>query len=67
MKDKDLKFDRNIHVLYSKSCKKEIIKTIKSHYTKDIVDKIWTEVQLQYVEFLNYVPINLDRKRKRYN
>jgi len=47
--------------------KKEIIKTIKSHYTKDIVDKIWTEVQLQYAEFLNYVPINLDRKKKRYN
>ena len=46
MKDKDLKFDRNIHVLYSKPCKKEIIKTIKSHYPKDLVDKIRGKVQL---------------------
>lgn len=67
MKDKDLKFDRNIHVLYSKPCKKEIIKTIKSHYPKDLVDKIRGKVQLQYLEFLNYLPTNLGEKKNRFN
>ena len=32
MKDKELKFDRACHVLYSKPCKKEIQAGIALHY-----------------------------------
>lgn len=35
MKDKGLRFDRTCHVLYTKSCKKEIQKKIALHYPPD--------------------------------
>lgn len=34
MKNKDLKFDKSCHVLYSKDCEKEIKKKIALHYPK---------------------------------
>jgi len=53
MKDYELQFDRNCHVLYSKSCKKQIQKKIAQHYPKAEQAAIWEQVQQQYVDFLS--------------
>lgn len=52
MKNKDLKFDKSCHVLYSKACEKEIKKKIALHYPKSEQENVWTRIQLQYVEYL---------------
>ena len=53
MKEKDLKINRNIHVIYSKACKKIIRENIAKHYKADEQENVWNRVQLQYVSFLN--------------
>ena len=53
MKDKKLLFDRKSHVLYSKSCKKEIRAKIALHYPEAERETIWEQVQRQYAEFLS--------------
>ena len=52
MEDEKLKFDRTCHVLYSKSCKKQIQDKIALHYQPAQRDEVWTQVQLQYADFL---------------
>ena len=52
MKNKNLVLDRNCHALYTKTCGKEIKKTICKHYDKGSVSKIWEKVQLKFVDFL---------------
>ncbi len=52
MKEKELKIDRTCHAIYSKSCKKEILKRISSHYEVDEVDAIFEKVQHQFERFL---------------
>ncbi len=41
MNDKDLKFDRNCHVLYSKACKKQIQEKIAKHYPSEQREEIY--------------------------
>ena len=53
MRDKDLKFDRTCHVLYSKPCKAQILTKIALHYPLEKRDGIWTSVQKQYVGYLS--------------
>lgn len=53
MKDGKLQFDRTCHVLYSKSCKKQMQAKIVLHYPKNQQEAIWEQVQKQYVEFLS--------------
>ena len=55
MKDSELVFDRNYHVIYSKKCKKVILKYIALHYEESKQEEIFTLVQKQYELWLqNY-------------
>ena len=45
MKDKKLLFDRKCHVLYSRSCKKEIRAKIALHYPEAEREMVWEQVQ----------------------
>lgn len=53
MKDDELQFDHSCHVLYSKTCKKEIQSKIALHYPEAEREMIWEKVQRQYVDFLS--------------
>lgn len=53
MKDSELQFDRSCHVLYTKSCRKEIQKKIALHYPPDEREAVFEKFQRQYVEFLS--------------
>ena len=48
MKDSELQIDRSCHVLYSKSCKKEILAKITLHYPEAEWETVWEKVQRQY-------------------
>lgn len=52
MKDSELLFARNCHVLYSEKCKKKVQEYISLHYPEEKREEIFTKVQLQFVEFL---------------
>ena len=52
MKDRALPFDRSCHVLYSRSCRREIQAKIALHYPAEQREAVWEWVQLQYVDFL---------------
>ncbi len=67
MKDTDLVFDRNCHVLYSKPCKKAILKYVKIHYPKDKVDEIFTKIQLKYIDYLKDYRTDLGGKKNMHN
>ncbi len=67
MKDKDLKFDRSCHVLYSKQCKKEILKKIALHYPQNERKAVWERVQLQYADFLSGWRTDLGGSRNFHN
>ena len=40
MKNEELRFDRNCHVLYSRECEKEIRRKIALHYPEDVREEI---------------------------
>lgn len=67
MKNEDLKFNKEVHVLYSKECEKEIKNKIKLHYKEDKQDKIWTNVQLKYVNYLSTWRTDLGGKKNFHN
>ena len=53
MNDNELQFDRKCHVLYSPPCKQEILAKIALHYPPEEQERVWTQVQQQYVAFLS--------------
>ena len=53
MKDNELQFDRTCHVIYTKQCKKEILKRIAEHYPPERREAVFEEFQKKYVEFLS--------------
>ena len=67
MKDNELQFDRKCHVLYSKSCKKEIQKKIALHFPPDMREKVWESVQKQYADFLSDWRTDLGGKKNFHN
>ncbi len=67
MKDEELKFNRTCHVLYSKGCKAQILEKIALHYPIEQREKIWTDVQVQYVEFLKDWRTDLGGKKNFHN
>lgn len=67
MKDSELKFDRNCHVLYTKACKKQIQEKIALHYSYKEREKIWDEVQRQYVDFISNWRTDLGGKKNFHN
>ena len=67
MKDSELEFDRNCHVIYSKQCKKEILKKIALHYPKEECGSVWEQVQKQYVNFLSDWRTDLGGKKNFHN
>ena len=67
MKDRELKFDRRCHVLYSKPCKREIREKIALHYPPDEREAVWERVQRQYVDFLADWRTDLGGKRNFHN
>lgn len=67
MEDKELVFDREHHILYTKQCREEILNKISLHYSAEDVEKIFTKVQLQYVEFLKDYRTDLGGKKNFHN
>ncbi len=67
MKDKKLPFNRKCHVLYSKSCKKEIRTKIALHYPEAERETVWEKVQRQYAAFLSDWRTDLGGKRNFHN
>ncbi len=67
MKNEELVFDRNCHVLYSKQCESAIKKRIELHYPKEETENVWTKVQLKYVEYLKDWRTDLGGKRNFHN
>ena len=67
MKDDELQFDHSCHVLYSKTCKKEIQSKIALHYPEAEREMIWEKVQRQYVDFLSDWRKDLGGKRNFHN
>ena len=67
MEDKELVFDREHHILYTKQCREEILNKISLHYSAEDVEKILTKVQLQYVEFLKDYRTDLGGKKNFHN
>ena len=67
MKDSELQFDHSCHVLYSKTCKKEIQSKIALHYPEAEREMIWEKVQRQYVDFLSDWRKDLGGKRNFHN
>lgn len=67
MKDSELQFDRTCHVIYSKSCKKQIREKIALHYPVEQREAVWEKVQRQYVEFLSDWRTDLGGKKNFHN
>ena len=67
MKDSKLQIDHSCHVLYSKTCKKEIQSKIALHYPEAEREMIWEKVQRQYVDFLSDWRKDLGGKRNFHN
>ena len=67
MKDSELQIDCSCHVLYSKTCKKEIQSKIALHYPESEREMIWEKVQRQYVDFLSDWRKDLGGKRNFHN
>lgn len=53
MKEKDLQIDRKCHAVYSKKCKKEILKKIRMHYPLEKVNEVFEQVQHRYEKYLS--------------
>ncbi len=62
MKEKDLKFDRSKHVIYSENVKKCVQKLLRRYYDEKTAEELWEKVQLKYVEFLEDEPALKDLK-----
>ena len=67
MRDSELQIDRSCHVLYSKTCKKEIQSKIALHYPEAEREMIWEKVQRQYVDFLSDWRKDLGGRRNFHN
>lgn len=67
MKDSELDFDRECHVIYSKKCKKEILAKIALHYPEEEREAVWEKVQKKYVEFLSDWRTDLGGKKNFHN
>ncbi len=67
MKDKELVFDRNCHALYTKQCKQKIKACIASHYPEQERERIWTAVQMQFVDYLKDFRKDLGGSRNFHN
>ena len=67
MKDNELKFDRNCHVLYSKKCRKAIEKYIAVHYPENKREEIFTAVQHQFENWLKTYRTDLGGKKNFHN
>ena len=67
MKDRDLKFDRSCHVLYTRPCKKQIRMKIALHYPPEEREAVWTRVQKQYERFLSDWRTDLGGKKNFHN
>ena len=51
MKDKDLDFNRKVHVIYSSACKRIIKEHIGMHYPKKDVNAIWEKFNYNMLNF----------------
>ena len=67
MKDSELQFDRTCHVLYSKSCKKQILKKIALHYPKTEQKAVWEQIQRQYTKYLDHWRTDLGGRKNFHN
>lgn len=63
MKEKQLNFDREKHICYSKRVKQIIREQLRTRYSADEAERLWEKIQLQYVEFLKTLPYLGGRKQ----
>ena len=67
MKNDDLVFDREKHVLYSEECEREIKNKIVLHFPENEREAVWTKVQLKYAGFLREWRADLGGKKNFHN
>ncbi len=67
MKNEELVFDRTCHVLYSKTCEKEIREKIALHYPEEKREEVWTDIQKKYVDYLKDWRTDLGGKKNFHN
>ena len=67
MKNEELVFDRTCHVLYSKTCEKEIKEKIALHYPEEKREEVWTDIQKKYVDYLKDWRTDLGGKKNFHN
>lgn len=53
MKDDELQFDRSCHVIYSKACKREILKKIALRCPEEEREPVWEKVQQRFADYLS--------------
>lgn len=56
MKERELKFDKKKHCIYSRKSKKLIIEYLYSLFGRDMAEELWEKIQLKYVEYVNDFP-----------
>ena len=67
MDNKELIYDKNCHVLYSKACEKEIKSKLALHYNLKDQEEMWNKFQLKYIEFLSDWRTDLGGKKNFHN
>ena len=67
MKDNELQFDCESHVLYSKAAKREIKAKIALHFEADEREAVWEKVQRQYVEYISSLRTDLGGDKNFHN
>ena len=56
MQEKELRFDRKKHLLYSKTVKSVIQKHLAAHYPPQQAQQYWEDTQRAYVDMLDLIP-----------
>ena len=56
MEEKELRFDRNKHVCYSKEMKAVLLRSIRQHTSPEHAEQLWEKTQRQYEVFLKDLP-----------
>ena len=56
MDERELRFDREKHVCYSKAMKQVIRTHLRQHYGEAEAEELWEQIQRQYVAFLEEQP-----------
>ena len=62
MNEKDLKFDRTKHLVYSRKVRECVRRLLQRYYDAEQAEALWEKIQLKYCEFLEEEPPLKDLK-----